>query len=1197
MATIKRKYWRRRFDRTVRVLLASAMVLQLSAGGLGVAFASYVPDDGANTPQVQEENPNLVANGDFSQGSEGWTPLGVWTFDENGASTTTTGAGADWSTMLKYTVQLEESYQYEVSVTLISTVERTVTLDIGDMEPREYTSDTIPANEETTITYTSERGIGGDRVLGVYLGGSDYGEHTVTITNVSVVRGDKIKMPGEDADDGDPIDEVAGNLLPNGSFAGKGEGWEAQTANADVYFNAYRTVFYLKGSTADWQQGLKRPLNLDSGKYIVTFTVETSVARTVSLNLRDVETGNFYTSPILSAGEPTTLSFVTDGTVRDGGAFYLYLGGADAEYPHSVVVSDISVVEKPVELANDENDEAPAPVASIKGTAAAEQTVLKDGAFTQGMAMWEHWEEQWMVDWDVVKYTPVEDGVRVYITNVGDGEKNYPWDAQLNQRIDLKAGLAYTLSFDVSTEKDRAFNVVINDPQDNNIFIRTVGLRAGESRHVVFNIPVQETDALNYLFSIQMGSNNHTEVRGNTLTFKNVKIEVNGYSDRAVLIGDGEFTNGLGGFTADGNITAQDGSVVAAGSALSREITGMEPGVAYTLSFMAGSVDEGGVTVTLPNGEEAAFDLTDEAKLCTAEFTAASETGSLTFGFDENNITCLDTVRLDAKGYAEAAGVNVKKHDITRLTKNAAPLLSEMALAEFGRDVVLTFAPDGEYEKNITGVTVDGKQVEFTVESGKIILGKDLFVKTAGGDRQTYDIAVSAYWYTDNRAAQIVYDQGVFQSDYWSDEFNGSALDTAKWGYQDGTGAEYGLDGWGNNEQQYYTRDNLTVADGAMTITATKGTHGKPYDSARIWTRNQAGTENYFAQTYGRFEAKMKLPAGEGCQGLWPAFWLLPVDTDIYGGWPVSGEIDIMEARGRDGSTMDGTLHYGRPWPNEGGDGGHAHWDDPLAITEYHIYSVDWTPTCMSFQVDGEEYWRAENWWSQQDGQPAQFAFPAPFDQDFYIIFNLAVGGNYDGGLKPDNSVLPAEMKVDYVRVYQFSGLPNDEIVGDPQVEAAPIPDGAKDSIIDASFTDVKKVVNDSDPRNADGWNLLALSQFGGAADFSNVDVDGTAFARVNITNGGNANYSVQLTQKLELYYGNWYTLSFDAYADSPREIIAPIRTRRSPSLWKMARRWTTFLWSAPPTTTWTTAVWTATRYSTATLSTVGWAEAPMAPT
>lgn len=1165
MANTKPRHWHRRLDQGVRVLLAAAMTVQLAAGGLSVAFAAENEDlenpvltqSESNEPAPQTEGGNLLANGTFTHGSG--------TIENGVASTTIVSTGDDWTTMIVCPTEMDASYEYEISATLTSTSTRTIAMSINDKDnPRDFISEGIPENTETTVSFVYKNEIAGEKTVCIYLGlnGDAFpGEHTVTISNVSVVKGDKIKLPGEDTEDGAPVEEVAGNLLKNGNFAGKGEGWEKQDTNADVYFNAYRTVFYLKGSAADWQQGLKQSLTLSSGtKYRVNFTVETSVARTVSVNLRDVETDNTFVSGTIPAGEATQVSFVTDGAARDGGSFFLYLGDAkNVTYPHSVVISDISAVEIPVELPDTANDTAPAEITSIQDTTAADMTVLKDGNFTQGLAKWETWAEDWINQYNSVSFVPAEGG-GMTVEIRADVAGNNPWSIQLNQKVNLKAGLDYTISFDVETDKDRAFNVVI-DQLGAEGFVKPVAVRAGQPRHVVLNVPQQSEDALNKTFSFQLGLVSGNEKPNTNITFKNVKIEVNGYSEKAVLVPDGDFTNDFGAFTASAvtgsKIEVNDGSVIASivqteqtkaraavsGNTLTRSITGMESGVDYTLSFMAGAVDEGSITVTLPNGESKTFALTDDAKLCTVDFTATDETGDLAFDFGtDGNIICLDTVRLDAKGYAAAAGVNAEQHDITCLTKNAAPLLSEMALAEFGKDVVLTFAPDADYEAAINSVTLDGKTLsegDYTVGSGTITLNSSLFTNTTGSDRQTYNITVSAYWYEDNHATQLVYTPGVFTAT-WADEFNDNALDETKWGYQDGTGAEYGLDGWGNNEQQYYTRNNLTVGDGAMTITATQGTHGKPYDSARIWTQNQAGTETYFRQTYGRFEAKMKLPAGDGCQGLWPAFWLLPVDTSIYGGWPLSGEIDIMEARGREGNKADGTIHFGRPWPNDGASGSTMVWDDPLAITDYHIYSVDWTPTYMSFQVDGQEYYRAENWYSQSEDQPAKYAFPAPFDQDFYIIFNMAVGGSYDGNRNPDASVLPAEMKVDYVRVYQFNDLPNG-IVADPDVTPEEIPAGAKGSIIDPDFTDVKKVVSDSDPKNVDGWNLLALSQFGGAADFETVTRDGSTFSKVDITNGGNANYSVQLTQKLALYYGNWYTLSFDACADSPREIIAKI--------------------------------------------------------
>jgi len=158
----------------------------------------------------------------------------------------------------------------------------------------------------------------------------------------------------------------------------------------------------------------------------------------------------------------------------------------------------------------------------------------------------------------------------------------------------------------------------------------------------------------------------------------------------------------------------------------------------------------------------------------------------------------------------------------------------------------------------------------------------------------------------------------------------------------------------------------------------------------------------------------------------------------------------------------------------------------------------------MSFQVDGVEYYRTENWYSQDDNNPQKFAFPAPFDQEFYIVLNMAVGGTYDGNRNPSADALPAEMKVDYVRVYEATDkISDDYIAPEPEVTADPIPAGAKTELIDPEFEDVKKVVTDSDEKNVDGWNLLTLAAYGGAADFITTKIDADTFAKINITNSG----------------------------------------------------------------------------------------------
>ncbi len=1126
---------------------------------------------------ARAEETNILKNPSFENDSaEGWDNYGGWTYSGGTASLEIKSSAADWGqSLIQRSVTLEDQYSYTVSATITTTKARSVVIGFESFDNRAHTFD-LKADEENKISFTTDKFGTGDFAIYFGLEGDAYtavGEHTVTVKDISIVKGDRIKAPGEDTENGEEVAEVEGNLLQNGNFANKQDNWEVANTNADVYFNQYRTVFYLKGKTADWEQGLKQTLKLEDGtKYKVSFKVKTDVARTVTVNLKEAGTDVAYTSPVIEAGQETVVTFETDGSVRDGGYFYIYLGGVEVQYPHSVVITDVSVVPMPITFEDDTpNDTPPTAVKSIKDIPADEGVILKDGNFTQGLDHWETWAEDWIRQYDSVHFVPAKGG-GMTVQIGADVANNNAWSIQLNQKISLKAGHKYTISFDVTSDKPRAFNVVIDKLYgDDSSFSKMIGLQANDERHVVLNVGELETDALDKTFSFQLGWVSEQEKPNTNITFKNIKIEINGYSDKAVLIPDGDFADGLGEFEAStsgssgSEITVENGNVLAniksgtagiaaistaqQGDTLSRTVDGMESGADYTLSFVAGAVSgKRDIKVTLPNGENKTYTLTDEAVEYTANFTASGESGQLKFDFSgEDDIICLDTVRLDISGYAEAAGIDAADHDITRLTKDTPPLLSEMAGALSGQDVTLTYETseaNANFKEKITGVKGDGVPVnDYTAEDGKITIPGKYFTVDSKNERQTFNITVSADWYYDAKAIQIVYASEMWKAT-WSDEFNGTELDESKWGYQNGTGAEYGLDGWGNNEQQYYTSDNLKVEDGLLTITATSGENGKRYDSARIWTMKDDQTTPKFAQTYGRFEAKMKLPAGASLEGLWPAFWLLPVDS-VYGGWPLSGEIDIMEARGREGNKADGTIHFGRPWPNDGSSGDTYEWDDPLAITEYHIYSVDWTPEYMSFQVDGEEYYRVNNWYSEDPAQPTKNAFGAPFDQPFYIVLNMAVGGTYDGNREPASGALPAEMCVDYVRVYQMTDTERTAegyMPAEPEVEAEEIPQGAKDTIIDTQFTNVKKVVHDNNSRNENGWNLLTLEAYGGAADFSTVTADdGTVFGKVNITAAGNQNYAVQLTQKLALYTGNWYTLSFDAYADSNHTVIAKI--------------------------------------------------------
>src|SRR5262245_28435488 len=268
----------------------------------------------------------------------------------------------------------------------------------------------------------------------------------------------------------------------------------------------------------------------------------------------------------------------------------------------------------------------------------------------------------------------------------------------------------------------------------------------------------------------------------------------------------------------------------------------------------------------------------------------------------------------------------------------------------------------------------------------------------------------------------------------WHDDFDGKEIDKAKWDFDVGNGFyDYGahqwIRGWGNDELQYYTRDadNAFVKDGMLHIRALKESRdGFGFTSARLKTRKKDGSP-LFNQKYGRFEFRAKLPTGKG---VWPALWMLPQE-EKYGGWASSGEIDVMEARGQEPTKVLGTLHYGNRWPANT----HLSKDYILprggTIADFHVYTLEWEPGGIRWSVDGQQYAAQSFWWSSsrvEGGKglnPAKEAdlnaWPAPFDQPFYLVMNVAVGGKFLGN--PDKTTaFPVEMVVDYVRVYEKVG-------------------------------------------------------------------------------------------------------------------------------------------------------------------------------
>jgi len=261
----------------------------------------------------------------------------------------------------------------------------------------------------------------------------------------------------------------------------------------------------------------------------------------------------------------------------------------------------------------------------------------------------------------------------------------------------------------------------------------------------------------------------------------------------------------------------------------------------------------------------------------------------------------------------------------------------------------------------------------------------------------------------------------------WEDNFAGSNLDLGKWQAQIGTGCPSNC-GWGNNELQYYRAENATVAGGYLTITArAESFGGRSYTSARLRTRNLGDWER------GRFEMRAKLPID---QGIWPAFWMLPTDS-VYGVWAASGEIDIMECVGHEPNRVHGTLHYGGTWPGNVASGGNFTLPSGTFHDQFHVFALEWDEQEMRWYVDGTLYSVKSSWWSSGG------SYPAPFDERFHLLLNLAVGGNWPGSPNA-STVFPQSFVVDYVRVYQDLGpaLSNCLLVFDDMEHADPFANG-----------------------------------------------------------------------------------------------------------------------------------------------------------
>ena len=331
----------------------------------------------------------------------------------------------------------------------------------------------------------------------------------------------------------------------------------------------------------------------------------------------------------------------------------------------------------------------------------------------------------------------------------------------------------------------------------------------------------------------------------------------------------------------------------------------------------------------------------------------------------------------------------------------------------------------------------------------------------------------------------------------WNDEFEGDTLDAAKWAYELGNwkldaDGNYITNGWGNNEQEFYTDSNASVHGGILTIAARKEHYSDAVQGDYEYTSARLSTQHLFSVCGGRIEVRARCDAGKS---LWPAIWMLPEDS-VYGGWAASGEIDIMEGWGSTPEKICGTIHFGDVWPNNTYLTNNYEFPAGESTAGWHTYAVEWEKNAIRWYVDDTLYSTQTDWYS------ANRSYPAPFDQRFYLILNLAVGGHFDGvdGIYADPATFAdgeRRFEIDYVRVYDL---------GDAAFDPTPV-------------------------------SSLPLELYTEGASAGLVNKDGETV--VTVENPGSLEYAVMgLLRGQHVLAGETYTFSFDLSASAAREIL-----------------------------------------------------------
>ncbi|MDQ0116611.1 carbohydrate binding domain-containing protein [Paenibacillus harenae] len=433
-------------------------------------------------------------------------------------------------------------------------------------------------------------------------------------------------------------------------------------------------------------------------------------------------------------------------------------------------------------------------------------------------------------------------------------------------------------------------------------------------------------------------------------------------------------------------------------------------------------------------------------------------------------------------------------------------------------------------EGNRLAVLVSNKEIS-APQTGELLMKSSLSIDPyePGTDISGVDPRINKYLgvYEADKNGKIVRFRQIALTDaairpeawnlVWDDEFDGTSIDASKWNFVQGGG------GYGNNELQHYTNrtENARIEDGHLVIEALKEDYqGNAYTSAKLTTEGKGDW------TYGKFEVRARMPQGKG---IWPAIWMMPKDQNLYSSWPAGGEIDIMELLGHEPDKIYGTLHYGLP--HEQAQGSYNLSDGSTFADDFHTFGVEWEPGEFRYYVDGVLYAKQNNWFSKNPQEGGEYTYPAPFDRDFFMQLNLAVGGNWPGNPDP-STVFPQKMLVDYIRVYEREGLAYRQ----PILPAKQTTD-VRDPGADGNY-----VENGSFGEGLTNWVFQPFAPpadlFGGEGSVENDQ----GSAKTTMIREGDVNYAIQLVQTgLPLIKGSTYQLFFDAWSSGDRTMIASL--------------------------------------------------------